>query len=495
MSWQTAGPQGMNQIDESSESGKPLLYEDVAARVGGMITNGTFQAGDRLPSVRELSRQMQVSINTVVTAYNRLEDLQLIEARPQSGYFVRSRAVEPVRQGARQPSVEELEPKSVMVGDQAIRIIRSLGSNKLVPLGTGAPNADLLPIDRLNRMLASQVRRHRQESISYAHPAGTLRLRKQVAKRLVASGCTLAPEDVVITSGCVEAVTLALQATCRPGQTVAIASPVYYTFLNSIQWLGLNVLEIPTCPRDGISLEVLSFALRNNAVHACIVISNFSNPLGSVMPDNRKRQLVELLAKHQIPLIEDDVYGDLGFSSERPTSIKAFDRQGWVIQCSSFSKTLAPGYRVGWVVPGRFQAKIEALKKLFNIATATPSQLAIAEFLATGGYDRHLRSLRRTYAQQMALVRNSVGRHFPAGTRVTSPEGGTVLWVELPDGIDASLLYEQALKRGIAIAPGPIFTSGEEFRNCVRLSAVYWSREIEDALETVGSLASEQAGR
>lgn len=466
------------------------LYEDIAARIAGMIGNGTYQAGERVPSIRELSRQMRVSINTVTAAYAQLENLQLIEARPQSGYFVRSALAEP-RPRAVRPASVALEAKPVSVGGEAARIIRTLSNPKLVPLAASAPNPALLPIDRLNRMLASQVRRHRVESISYAAAAGNMRLRKQIAKRLVASGCTLAPDDVLITSGCVEAVTLALQATCQPGQTVAMASPVYWTFLNSIQWLGLNLLEIPACPRDGISLDVLAYAMRRGAVNACVLISNFNNPLGSVIPDERKRQLAELSARHEVPLIEDDAYGDLSFAAERPPSVKAFDTAGWVIHCSSFSKTLAPGYRVGWMVPGRFRARIETLKRLVNIATASPTQLAIAEFLANGGYDRHLRSLRRVYARQMAQARAAIGRSFPAGTSVTRPEGGSVLWVEMPEGADALQLHEQALEKGIGVAPGHLFTTGEEFRNCIRLSASFWSAEIEAAVGTLGGMATE----
>ena len=339
-------------------------------------------------------------------------------------------------------------------------------------------------------MLATESRRFRIQSVSYSTASGIKRLRTQIAKRSLDSGCALSPEDIVITSGCVEAVMLALQATCRPGDTVAIGSPVYYTFLNSIQWIGLKVLEIPSTPREGMNLEVLSYAIKHNPVHACIIISNFNNPLGSLMPDEKKQELVALLAKHNIPLIEDDVYGDLAFGPVRPTAVKAYDKKGLVLLCSSFSKTLAPGYRVGWIVPGRFHEKVGRLKALLNIATASPTQLAIAEFLTNGGYDHHLRTIRRIYARQVAQVRDAVGRHFPRGTRVTRPEGGFVLWVEMPEEVDAFRLYEEALRKGISIAPGTIFTTtGDKFSNCIRLNAAFWSERIEQALETLGGMA------
>lgn len=474
--------------DEIVEHGGLHLYEDVAGKIEHMINRGAFRAGDRIPSIRAMSRQLRVSINTVSAAYSRLEDLRLVEARPQSGYYVRPRQPEPLAE-LRPESVDDLAAKPVLLGEAALTIIRSLGDPALVPLGAGAPNVELLPIHKLNRMLAAETRKFPVESTSYASTRGNKRLRAQIAKRMLAAGCVVAPEEISITSGCVEAVTLALQAVCRPGDTVAVASPVYYTFLNAIQWLGLKVLEIPSRAQDGIALDVLDYALRHNTVQAVLVMSNFSNPTGALMPDENKRRLVDLLAARDIPLIEDDVYGDLAFDSHRPTITKSFDRSGLVLYCSSFSKTLAPGYRVGWIAAGRFQRRVEALKSLLNIASASPTQLAVAEFLATGGYERHLRSLQRTYAQQMARMRDAIGKSFPASTRVSRPAGGAVLWVELPKGIDALALYGKAVENGISLAPGPLFTSGGDYRNFVRLSASTWNPRIEAAVETLGRLA------
>jgi DNA-binding transcriptional MocR family regulator len=466
------------------------LYEEIAARLGGLIEQGTYRPGERIPSIREMSRQMQVSVNTIMGAYAQLENQGMVEARPQSGYYVRSRVLEPGADVPKRKPEEEPLPCCVSVEELPMKVIRSLTDPSMVPLGSSVPNPDLLPIDKLNRMLATEARRFRIQSVSYTGPRGTKRLRTQIAKRSLTYGCTPAPEEIVVTSGCVEAVTLALQATCRPGDTVAIASPVYYTFLHSIQWMGLKVLEIPATPQEGISIDVLDYAIRHNPVHACLIISNFNNPLGSVMPDEKKRELVALLAQHDIPLIEDDVYGDLAFDSARPSAVKAYDEKGLVLYCSSFSKTLAPGYRVGWIVPGRYQRKVQQLKALFNIATATPTQLAIAEFLTNGGYDHHLRTIRRIYSRQVARVRDAIGRHFPLGTRVTRPGGGFVLWVEMPDGVDAFRLYEEAHKAGISIAPGTLFTAtGDKYRNCIRLNAAFWSERTEQALETLGGMS------
>ncbi|BCS55151.1 GntR family transcriptional regulator [Geobacter sp. SVR] len=367
--------------------------------------------------------------------------------------------------------------------------MRNIADPSLVPLGGGIPNADLLPIDKLNRMLASESKRFPLQSISYPPAQGHKRLRTLIARRSLNSGCSLAPDDVVITSGCVEAMNLALQAVYRPGDTVAVGSPVYPTFLKSIQWMGLKVLEIPS-NGEGLNLEVLNYAIRHNQVSACITITNFNNPLGSLMPDEKKRELVMLLAKHDIPLIEDDVYGDLAYGPSRPASAKAFDEKGLVLYCSSFSKTLAPGYRIGWIAPGRFREKVAQLKALLNVASSSPTQLAVAEFLTNGGYDHHLRKIRRVYARQTGQVREAVGRYFPLGTRVSRPEGGYILWVELPEDLDSFRLYQAGLQEGIGIAPGTIFTLGDQYKNCFRLNAACWSERIELALETLGGIAA-----
>ena len=463
------------------------LYEKVAADMARLIDQGTFRPGDRIPSIRGLSRQKKVSITTVMEAYRLLEDRELIEARPQSGYYVRrlyqKTPIEP------KPTKPENSPTTVSVDELVRMVIRDSRNRNLVPLGAAVPNPENLPVGKLNRILASVVRQKGAQSISYEMPNGFDDLRVQIARRLLSSGCSLNPQEILITSGCQEAVTLSLMAVCRPGDTVAIESPTYFNHLQTLEVLRLKAIEIPTHPRYGISLEALGTVLKKNRIQACLLIPNFSNPLGSLMPDERKQALVKMLAQNDLPLIEDDIYGDLGFSPERPRVVKAFDKKGLVLLCSSFSKTLAPGYRIGWVTPGRFQTEIERLKSACTIATATAPQMAIAEFLVSGGYDHHLRKIRRIYMRQIWLMTQAVGKFFPPGTKVTRPAGGFVLWVELPEYADARKLYELALKAGITIAPGPIFSVRQGYPNYIRLNAAFWSDKIEKALATLGGLA------
>lgn len=472
-----------------NESKRKTLYQTVAAGISRLIEQGTFRPGERITSVRELSRQMGVSLATVMAAYSLLENQGLIEARPQSGYYVRPRiASSTVSRGTELPSPAVI-PAQLSIASICTMLMGDPRNRDFVPLGAAIPNPDLLPVDKLTRSLASAIRRHKRQSVSYDLLPGHKGLRMQIARRMMTAGCLLVPDDIVTTQGGTEAFNLCLRALCRPGDTVAVESPTFYGFLQTIEMLGLNALEIPTHPDHGISIDALAYALEHNRISACLLVSNFSNPQGSCIPDESKKSLVDLLASHEVPLIEDDIYGDLSFQDERPIVAKAFDKEGLVLLCSSFSKTIAPGYRVGWVAPGRFQKQVERLKVLSNLATTTPTQLAIAEFLANGGYDHHLRKVRRIYRNQTLRMTHAVMKYFPDGTRVTQPLGGFVLWVELPRHVDALKLYEGALEAGITIAPGPIFSAKEKYGNCVRLNAGYWSDRTERALITVGHLA------
>jgi DNA-binding transcriptional MocR family regulator len=459
-------------------------YEEVAERVEHLIDHGTFKTGHRIPSVRRLSEEFGVSITTVLEAYRLLENRGTIAARPQSGYYVRPRVEVPVPE----VSAPSSRPAAVGVDSLFMRILEDTRDSGLLPLGAAVPHPSLLPTERLNRHLAKVARELIDQSHLYDVPPGCEALRVQVAQRALMSATVLTPNDLMTTNGCLEAISLALRAICQPGDTVAIESPCYFGILQAIELLGLRVLEMPTHPITGISLDAVAFAIEHNRLAAFVVMANFNNPLGSCMPDDHKKDLVELLARHRIPLIEDDVYGDLYFGEERPRTLKSFDSEDGVVLCSSFSKDIAPSYRVGWVAPGRWFKAMMRLKMATNVATATVLQHAIADFLSTGGYDSHQRRIRRAYAQQMSWMLAGVARHFPPGTRVTQPQGGFVLWVELPGEVDTIALYHRAVSRGITFAPGPLFSARQKYRNCLRLNYAWWSDEVEGALHTLGKL-------
>jgi DNA-binding transcriptional MocR family regulator len=470
---------------------KTYKYERVAAEIAHLIESGTFRPGDGIPSVRQLSRQKKVSVTTVLQAYYLLEARGLIEARPRSGFYVRTTL--PSALPEPEISSPEPDPTQVSVRELVMMVLRDTLNPDLIQLGAAHPNPDLLATKKLNRIMASVARRIGEESGLYDLPPGCKALRVQIAQRAVAAGCSLTPSDIVTTSGCSEAINLCLRAICKPGDTVAIESPICFDQLHYLEVLGLKALEIPTHPRDGISLEALRFAVEHTPVRACLVISNFNNPLGSCIPDENKKELVELLTRHDIPLIENNIFGEMYFDERRPMVAKAYDRKGLVLLCASFSKDLCPGYRVGWVAPGRYRQTVEWLKYTTSLATSTLPQLAIAQFLASGGYDHHLRRIRRVYARYVASMSHAVRRFFPEGTRVTRPAGGFVLWVQLPDTVDSLELYKLALKAGIAITPGYIFSATQQFRNFIRLNAAHWSNKTERAVARLGELIAELA--
>ena len=461
-------------------------YEQLAENLAAMIESGTFRPGDRIPSVRGMSRQRKVSVTTVIQAYYLLEARGLIEARPQSGFFVRTNL--PISFPEPDISSPDPGPSPVSVRDMVMMVLHDTLNPTLVQFGAAHPNPDYLATNKLNRMLAAIARREGSRTGDYCLPPGCEALRVQIAQRAFAAGCHLAPDDIVMTSGCSEAISLCLRALCRPGDTVALESPICFDVLQSLELMGLRALEIPTHPREGISLEALRFAIEHNPVRACVVISNFNNPLGSCLSDDKKRDLVRLLARHAIPLIENDIMGELYFEDERPSVAKAFDTQGLVLLCSSFSKDLCPGYRVGWVAAGRFRDTLEWLKYTSTLATGTLQQMAIAEFMSSGSYDHHLRQVRRSYARTVASTLQAVMRYFPEGSRVTRPSGGFLLWVQLPDQVDSLELYKRALRAGIAIAPGYIFSATEQYRNFIRLNTAYWTEEADRSIQRLGEL-------
>lgn len=468
------------------------LYEQIAGRLAGMIESGAFLPGDRVPSVRSLSREWRVSITTVMEAYRRLENRGLIEARPQSGFYVLPRMDR--RLAPPSLTAPDSAPSTVTSCELVRRLIQDGTNPKLLQLGAAIPHASMLPLEKLHRSMSAIARRHPVRAAAYEFARGVKELRAEVARRAVLAGCALAPDQIVVTNGCTEALSLALRALCRPGDTVAIESPTYFGFLQMLETLGLRALEIPTCPLEGISVNALRVALDLHPVRCVLVSANFSNPLGSRMTEPDKRALVSLLAARGIPLIEDDMYGDMGFDDLRPAALKSFDREGLVLWCGSVSKSLAPGYRVGWVAPGRFMDEIERLKLISNIGTATLPQLAVAEFLANGGFDHHLRKTRRAYERQVDWLLEAVGRHFPDGTRAARPAGGFVVWVEMPERVDSRQLYNEAVRAGMTIAPGTIFSAKGGYQNFMRLNAAQATPEAEGKIAKLGALVERISG-
>lgn len=476
----------MNESRE--EASEPLLYEKVAARIERMIERGVLRPGEKAPSVRTVSRQQRVSLSTAFQAFYQLEIKGLLEARPRSGFYVRYPSQK------LSPAVAKSEPapvaRAVKVDDLVAEIVGNSRRPDVVPLGAAAVADELLPAVKLQKFLCRAVRENPTQAVKYDFSGGFVDLRRAIARRTASDwDANLAPEDITITAGCSESLTLALRATTRAGETVAVESPAYFGILQTIESLGLKALEIATDSNTGVCLDALEQALEIEKIAAVVMVTNFSNPLGGAIPDEKKRNLVEMLSRREIPLIEDDIYGDLHFGTTRPRPAKTFDESGLVLLCSSFSKTLAPGYRVGWIAAGRFSERAARLKQMSSIGTSLPPQMAIAAFLQSGNYDKHLRQLRTALFKQVQLTSRAVTEYFPAGCRISRPQGGFVLWVELPEAVDSLALYRRTLPEKIGIVPGIVFSAQNKYRNFIRLSCGgRFDDKTEAAIRRLGQL-------
>jgi DNA-binding transcriptional MocR family regulator len=465
---------------------KNTRYEQVAEKILGLINNGVWKSGEKIPSIRQLSSELGVSVNTIKEAYWLLESRNHIVAVPQSGFYVARQAVESADKCALDPRL--LDPQKVSLCHIYGAFLDVGRATPESSLGIAALNPELWPKEKMGRFFQDAVRYNENDAYNYLMTPGYGPLREQIARIGLAGGLELSPDELIVTNGCQEAIFLALMAVCKPGDSVALESPMYFNLLQLLQLLDLRVIEMPCSSGEGIGFETLRFVMENPPVKAMFTTSNFNNPLGFSMAPSKKKRLVELLTQAGITLIEDDIYGDLGFKS-RPETCKSFDRDGRVILCSSFSKTLAPGLRVGWIAPGpRYYDQVMNIKTLLNLSTGSINQIAVARFLKEGGYERHLRKLRKTLQEQVFAVRAAVLKYFPKGTQVTNPRGGFLLWVELPEEIDTNVIYRQALLENIIVAPGRLFTLNGGFSNCLRLNAGYWNERVEQCLRRLGRL-------
>ncbi len=463
-------------------------YQHLAEELAEGIRSGVLRPGERLPSVRQTCLQRGMSPSTVFQAYGQLESQGLVEARARSGFFVRA--------GRRAPRAvpKAAEPRTdatpVAVSELVYALLESTRDADVVPLGSAFPASHLFPFDALARSGARAMRRLPSARITGALTAGDEGLRQALRRRYALHGVPLADDEPIITNGAMEALNLGLQAVTKPGDLVVVESPTFYAALHALERLHLQAVEVATDPRDGVDLDALAALLARQPVAACWFMPSFQNPLGALMPPARKQALVELLTQHRVPLIEDDVYAELHAGARRPPPAKAFDREGWVLHCSSFSQCLAPGYRVGWAAAGRFAPAVERLKMMSSLATALPPQLALAAYLAQGGYDRHLRGLREALAAQQQRALRLVERHFPTGTRVTRPLGGYFLWLELPPSVDALALHHRARESGISTAPGVLFSADRRFTHHLRLNVGHpGDARFDGALRRLGELA------
>lgn len=473
---------------------KEFLYAQIASRIEQQIRQNLLIAGEKLPSIRALSEEQHISISTAYKAYVELENTGLIEARPKSGYYVKFLPNKRSKCPAIQLPLKEMEQSNV--SQMVALVYQQISGKGVIALSRAAPPIHLIPVAKLNKSMMEALRSSDSGNTNYEQLQGNISLRTQIAKNAFNWGGNINEEDIVTTQGCMEALVFSLRAITSPGDLVAIESPAYFGIFNLMLSLDLKVLEIPVDPENGLNIEYLEEAIERFPVKACLFVPNFNNPTGSCMPDLRKQQLVKLITAKKIPMIEDDIYGEIYFGKSRPHNCKSYDSEGWVILCSSVSKSIAPGYRVGWCIPGRFKEQVINIKMMHTITSATPTQAAIAHFFETGRYDLHMRKLRKALYTQCLRYMHGISQYFPLGTKISHPQGGYALWIELGKKVNAFEVYQQAILQQISIAPGQIFGTDARFSNFIRISygGVY-DAEIDNSLQILGEIIKKLAER
>jgi DNA-binding transcriptional MocR family regulator len=471
---------------------KEYRYIRISKAIEHLINKEVLQVGDKIPSIREVCREHGVSMSTALQAFYDLEAKSLIESRPQSGFYV----IFSPRKYPRMPSVSQ--PGKASLASQPDDILQrafdSIHKKNITLLSLGVPSDDLLPIAKLNKALLNASRQLPGSGTGYEGLEGNIKLRKQIARQAFAWEGRITEKDIITTSGCLNAISHCMLALTKPGDTVAVESPVFFGIIQLVQQLGLRLIEIPTHPSTGIEIDYLKKILNQGKIKLCLLISNFSNPLGSCMPDEHKKEAVRLLEYQNIPLIEDDMYADTYFGARRPKSCKTYDESGNVLWCGSFSKTIAPGYRVGWIAPGKYHKEILRMKTVTGLSSTSLTHEAIADILENGRYENHLRKLRQTLRTNCMQYIRAISEYFPEGTRVSHPEGGFFIWVEFDKKLNVMDLYHDALRQKISIAPGKLFTLGDQFNNCTRLSyALTWDPKLDNTLKILGRLAKENS--
>jgi DNA-binding transcriptional MocR family regulator len=470
-----------------------FLYRQVIDLISENIDSGALRPGDRLPSLRRMSQAAGVSIPTVRQAYIELERQRRVESRPQSGFYVRGIAANDIVLPT--PSYEG-DPIPLSCRGLMERVYNGINDPDLVPLGIANPTMAKPAAKALHRAMKRVMARAEERALGYSATLGEPVLRRQIAYHyLDTTGVQVDPEHIGITNGGQEALLLALKAVATEGDVIAVETPTYHGMLELIDSLDMLAIEVETCPEEGVAIGELERTLQTHDVTACMFSTTLSNPLGVTMPEKDRRRLVELIEQYDTVLIEDDVYGDLRFDGVRPVPAQFLGGNAKIITCGSFSKTAAPGYRIGWVVTDEYIEKIAHLKRAFSCTSGLLQQLTLADFLASGDYSRHLKALRPVLKQNAERMAALVAEHFPPETRTSKPVGGSVLWLELPDGVDTEVLFDEAIEAGISLSPGHIFSPCSCYENFLRLSFGHqWTDRTEDAIRWLGARVRELAG-
>ena len=442
------------------------------------IRQGRYLPGSKIPSIRSLSRRLKVSISTITQAYTLLEDQGFVNSRPQSGYFVRDNI-----QTHTPPISRGTEPKPVTKLDIICRLLEGAKDKNLINLGSAMADNSFLPFRALQTHAQKVMRFSRDDAFTFSLPPGLLDLRQIISQRMLDANVRSHADDIIITTGATQALDLCLRTCTQPNDIIALESPCYYGYLRMASQLNLKVVEIPTDPNEGISFDALKLALQQWPIKAIVLSSRFSNPTAALIPKEKQKQLYDLVCSHKVPLIEDDVYGELGYATTPYGTIKQFDKKGLIMFCSSYTKTLSSGLRVGWCLPGRYYDQVLETQQCGTWGISSMAQLTLESYLRQGHYDKHLRQLRSMTEENTFRVANFLKNSFSGESLVSTPKGSFLLWFCMPQNINVDKVQKYALERGINLAPGSLFSNTSHFDSYLRINcALPWKEKLEPAL-------------
>lgn len=468
-------------------------YEQLAAELADEIKQGKWQQGDKLPSIRMLAAEYKLAKISIQHALHKLEKQGLIYAKPKAGFFVSAKSG---NEEIQHKVTTAKAPKPVNMPDIFLDIMEHSAAFDIVPQ-YGFEQKTSTAINYLSRCLTRAQRQQiHSKSVYYSSPAGLKELREQIALHYARRGLTVSADDICITSGCQNSLYLSLQTTIKAGDTVAVESPAFYGILQLLQQLQCKVIEIPSSPTQGLGINLLTDAANKWQINACIVTPNFATPTGAKMPIENKQKLIALAQQYNFQIIEDDVYGDLGFSNTSQP-LKALDitseNNERVVLCGSFSKALSRDLRLGWVITNKHHKAITKAKLVQQLATSQTVQQAMYYYLSDGYFERHLNHYRRVLQNQKEQLLAALNQYWQFNFKYTVPDGGIALWVELPAHIDSLALYHQAIEHQIVITPGNLFTNSGAYSNYIRLS---FAHEIKNerlvALKVLAKLITKQ---
>jgi DNA-binding transcriptional MocR family regulator len=467
---------------------KPPIYINLANKIILMIDNGIYKIGDKLPSLRSLEKTHNVSVGTIIQAFNYLIDKNLISSKERSGYFVKNKSIKKLA------IVPESLP--ISLSEQTVRIDKFLQKMQkkedrrdFVSFANALPDNRLLPFNGIKRAIQNTSRDLTASYLDLGQHNGNSKLREEIAKRSFLWNGNFHQDEILITNGASEALLCCLKAVTKRGDTVLVQDPCYYGIMQILECLDLKLATIQSHPKTGIKVEDVKAITEKINIKACLFVSNFNNPDGASIDKQTKKQLANFANSNKIPIIEDDLYGEIYFSGSRPDTIKTYDKNGWVMYCSSFSKTLVPGFRIGWCIPGRFIDEVSRIKWIHNGSTGNFSQQVLQQLLSSGTYDRHLRKYRLHLYKNLQQTAKLIEQYFPDGTKISRPNGGLALWIQLPKYLNTLELYDQIFNQGISYAPGELFSVKKEYDHYLRLSYCnIWETKTEKALQKLGQL-------